>query len=71
MHLLPVRETDTVVIGEAVKPLNLGLSPLPETVANDNPGGDCYWAGGQPKLNLFCKWDITHILYWISQHCGT
>ena len=38
-----------------------GLFPLPVSVANhgkpnNNPGGDCYWAGAQPKIGSTKKW---------------
>ena len=54
------------VSGRVLYIICLGLPPLPVTVANEglkfilisykiynNPGGDCYWAGGQPKICPF------------------
>lgn len=45
-------------------------SPLPVTVAidgkwfltNNNPGGDCYWTGGQPNINVYTLYTID--IFW-------
>ena len=64
---LHVQYTPTPYHSIYIYSIFLGLSPLPVTVANfrfirdsllkmfHNPGGDCYWEGGQPNIFL----DIT------------
>ena len=41
----------------------LGWDSLQKMV--HNPGGDCYWAGGQPKLWLEITWRVEVEAVWI------
>ena len=34
---------------------NEGLVRDPRSLKYNNPGGDCYWAGGQPKYYIIRK----------------